>query len=80
MIHITPRAILRTAVWVALLWLNGCGGSKQEPIDPEKALDAICAAASVPVPDSASDDIKQANAATRAACAARRAVAQDGGS
>ena len=77
--NLSPRALYRLSLWIVLLWLHGCGGSKQEPVDPEKALDAICAAAAVPVPDSASDDIKQANAATRAACAARRAIAKDGG-
>lgn len=79
MIPTSPRALFRLTLWIVLLSLGGCGGSKPPPADVEKTIDAICAAAAVPVPDSASDELKQANAATRAACAARKVLAKDAG-
>lgn len=79
MIPSSPRALFRLTLWVILLSLGGCAGSKQEPVDAEKAIDAACAAAAVPLPESASEEAKQINAAVKALCAAGKVLAKDGG-
>lgn len=74
MVRISPKALIRCAIWIFLL--GGCGGSKP---DPKAAGDTFCAAAQVPPPASANAEVQDAHAAALAFCATRRELAKDGG-
>jgi len=73
--NISPRAIYRTAAWVFLLWLHGCGGSKPEPA----RIEAVCAAAAVPLPEGAAQDARDIRDAILRLCAAGKVLGKDGG-